>query len=296
MSDTVAIIGLGLMGASLGHALRARGGGDRVVGWARRAETRRQARAAGWTVAESMDDAVRAADVVVICTPLLTFPELLGALAPHLKPGAVVTDVGSTKGDVIAAAERIFRGTANRFVGSHPMAGSEKTGWEAARADLYEGAIVVVVPPEDPAAAPAVKRVERLWMDVGARIARMTAREHDDGVARTSHLPHLFSAVLVHTVARAGTESLRALCGPGFRDTSRLADGSPEIWHDIVLTNRTAIAAEWRALRDEVDRLMARLEAGDGAPVREYLESARRLREALLRGTPGGDPSAKGEG
>jgi prephenate dehydrogenase len=284
VSFTVSIVGLGLMGASLGQAIRDRRVFPRVTGWARRAETRRLARAAGLEVAETLAESVRPADLVVLCTPVLTFEQLLTDIRPHLKPGAVVTDVGSTKVEVIAAAEKVLSGAGVCFVGSHPMAGSEKTGWEAGRADLYEKATVIVVPPvtPGPAASAAVARVVELWTGVGGRVVQMTARVHDDLVARTSHLPHLLSALLVQTVARDGTESVRDLCGPGFRDTTRLADGSPEMWHDIVQTNRPVIAAELRALRDQLDLFLKQLEAGDGESVRAYLDGARVLREKLL--------------
>lgn len=273
------------MGSSLGLAIRDRRVFPRVTGWARRAETRRLARAAGLEVEETLSEAVRRADLVVLCTPVLTFERLLTELVPHLKPGAVVTDVGSTKFAVMAVAEKVLAGTGVNFVGSHPMAGSEKTGWEAGRADLYEGATVIVVPPTgmNTAASAAVARVVELWSGVGGRVVQLSARVHDDLTARTSHLPHLLSALLVQTVARGGTESVRDLCGPGFRDTSRLADGSPEMWHDIIQTNRQAITMELHALRDELDLFLKRLEAGDGESVRAYLDESRVLRERLLR-------------
>jgi prephenate dehydrogenase len=273
------------MGSSLGLAIRDRQVFPRVTGWARRAETRRLARAAGLEVEETLSEAVRRADLVVLCTPVLTFERLLSELVPHLKPGAVVTDVGSTKFAVMTVAEKILSGTGIHFVGSHPMAGSEKTGWEAGRADLYEGATVIVVPPTvmNTAASAAVARVVELWAGVGGRVVQLSARVHDDRTARTSHLPHLLSALLVQTVARGGAESVRDLCGPGFRDTSRLADGSPEMWHDIIQTNRQAITVELHALRDELDLFLKRLEAGDGESVRAYLDEARVLRERLLR-------------
>ena len=281
-------MGLGLMGSSLGLALRERHIFPRVTGWARREETRRLARAASLAVEETLAEAVRTADLVVLCTPVLTFERLLLELRPYLKPGAVVTDVGSTKGEVLAVAEKSLQGAGVCFVGSHPMAGSEKSGWEAGRADLYEGATVIVVPPltPDPADFAAVARVIELWTGVGGRVVQMSARSHDELTARTSHLPHLFSALLVHAVARGGIEPVRELCGAGFRDTTRLADGSPEMWHDIIQTNRGAITAEAHALRDELDRLLVRLEAGEGESLRTYLDEARTLRDRLLRSRP----------
>jgi prephenate dehydrogenase len=296
VSFTVSIIGLGLMGSSLGLAIRDRRVFPRVTGWARRAETRRLARAAGLEVEETLAEAVRQADLVVLCTPVLTFERLLTECRPHLKPGAVITDVGSTKFEVMAAAEKVLSGAEVFFVGSHPMAGSEKTGWEAGRADLYVGATVIVVPPAASAtgASAAIARVAELWEGVGGRVVKMAARVHDDLTARTSHLPHLMSALLVRTVARGGTEAVRDLCGPGFRDTSRLAEGSPEMWHDIIQTNRPAIALELRALRDELDFFVKRLEAGDGESVRSYLDEARVLRDRLLRTRNGADGTGAG--
>ena len=289
MIEAVAIAGLGLMGGSLGLALRARSAARSVAGYARRAEVREQALVCGAVdaVHGTLREAVAGADLVVLCTPVLTIPSLARELRDALRPGCLVTDVGSTKQWLASELDTIFAGTGVTYIGSHPMAGSEKTGMEAARGDLYVDACVLVTPtPASPEAA--VRRLTAFWESVGGAVTVMTPEEHDALIARTSHLPHLAAALLVAAVARDG-RSVFPFCGPGFRDTTRIAAGSEDVWHDIVKSNAAAIRRELDVYRDELDSLCGLLDRGDFEAVRTLLAACRRKREAFRNKGLGGE-------
>jgi prephenate dehydrogenase len=286
----VAIMGAGLMGGSLGLALKAHGFGGTITAYARRAETRADvlARGAADEVCADPAEAVRAADLIVYCTPILTIPDLVAASRPGLKAGAILTDVGSTKQELTARVEPLVQGSGTVFVGSHPVAGAEQQGIEAARADLYDGALVVVTAETGGGAREqAVLQLVAFWEGVGAHVIRTSAREHDRLMARTSHLPHLAASLLARTVNRDGEpERVGPFCGTGFRDTSRVAAGAPEIWRDIVCTNAQPIAGELKALRTEIDQVLAWVEAGDFEQTTRFLEASRASRRALMAHSP----------
>jgi prephenate dehydrogenase len=233
--------------------------------------------------------AVRGASLVVACAPVLAIPDLVVQAAPYLEPGAVVTDVGSTKEWIVRRAQAALSGRQAVFVGSHPIAGSERQGMESALAGLYEGAVTVVTPDGAPEAA--VAAVEALWRAAGSGVVRMRAGEHDRIIARTSHLPHLAAALVALGAGRGGFdgESVSALCGPGIRDTTRVAEGSPDIWHDIALTNRDAIVAELEATRDALEEMIRRLRADNFDGVRDLLAEARAARRRVVP-VRGGNP------
>lgn len=285
----VAILGLGLMGGSLGLALKAGGFRGTVAAYARRPETLQLARRLGLADRLCPDplEAVRDADLAVACVPVLAIPNLLAACRAGWKPGAVLTDVGSTKAEI----QRRIRGLLDRapvcYVGSHPVAGSEQQGLENARADLYRGATVVVTPAGDEPGG-AVERVDALWKELGAVVYNMPPEEHDRVMARTSHLPHAVAALLAATVARDGEpERLGPFCGTGFRDTTRVAEGSPEVWRDIFESNRDHLAAELQAFAGQIRALADRLAARDGDGIQAVLDASRKQRRALLRGNGG---------
>lgn len=281
----VAILGLGLMGGSLGLAIKARGLPWRVAGYTRTPARGRQAvrRGAVDELHAHPAEAVEGADLVVVCAPILAVPALVRECRARLARGAVVTDVGSTKAFLEAEVPAALAGTGAVFVGSHPMAGSEKQGIEAARPDLYEGAVVLVTPSRATPAGPA-QRVRGFWRKLGARVTTMDAREHDRIVARTSHLPHMAASLLVLTAARAGrTDRIGTFCGTGFADTTRVAEGSPEVWDDIVRTNRANVAEELRAYRLQLDKLIQLLDDGDFEGIRHTLEHGQAARRDMLR-------------
>lgn len=287
----IAIMGLGLMGGSLGLALKAGGFSGRIAGYARRADSRAQAlkRKAVDEVFEHPDEAVADADLVVFCVPILTIPELVGACRGGLKHKCVLTDVGSTKQELASRIEPLLRGTSAVYVGSHPIAGSEQQGLDAARGDLYEGAVVVVTPARG-GAAWAVGAVKDFWQKLGCRVHTMSPEDHDRVVARTSHLPHLVAALVAGTAGRDGdARSLGEFCGPGFRDTTRVAEGSPEVWHDIIHSNRGPVTDELKAFKAELDGVLEKLDGGDFKGLQKYLEDSRAKRRALLQDRRPGD-------
>jgi prephenate dehydrogenase len=289
----VAIVGLGLMGGSLGLALKARGNSASIAGYTRSAERRAAAlqRGAVDEVFATPAEAARGADLAVFCAPILAIPGLVQETLPALMPGAVITDVGSTKEVLISGIERTAQRAGIEFVGSHPIAGSEKQSIDAARADLYEGATVVVTPTgnSDPQ---AVSCVEALWRGVGGVVMRLAPADHDRFMARTSHLPHLAAALLAATVGRERPDRIAPLCGSGFRDTTRVAEGSPDIWRDILVTNSAAIREELRALGMELENLSRLLDASDIEGVARFLERSRAARRSLIKRT---DPGQEGK-
>ena len=289
--QSVAILGLGLMGASLGLALR--GKGVRVVGYNHSPANARTAleRGAVDAVAATPAEAVAGASMVVLAAPVLANIAFADAIAGALAEGAIVTDMGSTKGEFCRRVAAAHPGMC--LMGSHPVAGSEKQGAGAARAGLFEGRRCVVTPlPGTPEAA--IRRVEALWHAVGAYTIRMSPEEHDRLLARTSHLPHLVSAALAETIGRDRAEEVGTFCGPGFCDTTRLAAGSIPMWRDILETNRAAIESELQAFKDALDALYRDIQSGDSVSWTRFLDRARAARAALLEGRAASAPSEPG--
>jgi len=277
MMNRLAIMGIGLMGGSLGLAARRCGLARTVAGFARREAVREAALEKGIVdeVHAAPGDAAADADLVVFCLPVLAIPECAEVCRPHLKPGCVATDVGSTKRELVFRMEQVLRDSGATFVGSHPIAGSDATGLEAACADLYDDAVVVVTPAADPE---ALDVVEEFWGRLGSRVVRMHAEEHDRVIARTSHLPHLVAAALVDTVCREGGAFRRDLCGSGFRDTTRIAGGSESVWHDILRSNRDAVRAELGCFAEVLARVERMLDEDDFEGLRTFLGRCREWR------------------
>jgi prephenate dehydrogenase len=286
--ETVALVGVGLLGGSLGLALRERGLARRVMAVARRPETVRQALALGVADEGSsdLDAGAAGADLVVLCVPVLSMPALVERMAPHLRPGAVVTDVGSTKSVLVRELPRRLR-PENPYVGGHPMAGSEKTGVEAARADLFEGARYLLTPDAD-TPEETVERLERWVARLGAVPVRLDPAVHDRAVAGISHLPHVAAAALASAVRAEGTagspeiEILQQLIAGGFRSTTRIAASSPEMWRDICLTNREAVLEALRLFGAELELFARALQAEDGPALLSAFERARRAHADLV--------------
>lgn len=275
--ERVAVLGLGLLGGSVALAARQRGAAARVVGATRSAEALAQARRDG-AVDETADrvEAAREADLVVLATPVYAMSEVVRAIAPALREGAIVTDVGSVK----AGPAEILPGLLPRgvhYVGSHPMAGSHERGLTAARADLFEGAPCVVM---GDAEAGARERVAAFWRALGARVVLRSPAEHDAEVAWTSHVPHLLAFAFARAYA-AAPAGAREVEGSGFRDFTRIAHGDPELWADIVTANRKAMAAPLQAVSRGLEALAQALEADDAEAVERLIAAGR---AALARG------------
>ncbi len=278
----VAVVGVGLIGGSFALALKAARACGEVVGVGRGAANLKLALEQG--VIDAIGTDIGDADLVLVATPVAQYPQVLAALAPRLKPAALVTDGGSTKRDVIAAARAALGAKSAQFVPAHPIAGAERSGAAAASADLFRNRRVVLTPlAENPDAT--VRAVEAAWQACGARVSRMDAAEHDAVLAAVSHLPHLLAYALVHEVAeRADSAQLFGFAAGGFRDFTRIASSHPEMWRDICVANRDR-------LLDELDRYLAKLksvrplvESGDGAALEKLFAEARAARQRWLAG------------
>ena len=282
MFARVAIIGVGLIGGSIGMGLRARGLARTVVGIGRDEARLRLGIDRGAVDTYTTDSAagVRGADLVIVAVPVGSVLPVLRTLCPHLAPGAVVTDVGSCKAGIVAAAEELMP-PETHFVGGHPMAGSEQTGIQAADRYLFEGAYYVLTPTPR-TNREALDRLRRLAEKLGCRVIEMDPAEHDRAVAAVSHLPHLLACTLVNAVAGLpDAERALALAAGGFRDTTRVAAGNPQMWQDIFLANREMVRAVLRLFRSELDTIEKILEEGGRERLQHWLESARQRREAL---------------
>lgn len=277
----VAIVGVGLLGGSLALALRQARAAGCVAGWFRRDDARAEALARGLVDEATLDlaAAVAGADLVVLGTPLAQMPPLVRAMAPHLKAQALVTDVGSAKAALVAEVEPLVHAAGARFVGSHPMAGSDKSGLAHSRADLFQHAVCVVTPtPRTPDLA--VEQATALWRVVGGTVMQLDPAVHDALVSRASHLPHVTAAALVRRVLGPGQPPEQAaLCATGFRDTTRVAGGSPEMWRDIALANRAALGQALDELQEELRQFRRLLDDGDPATLERYFAEARQLRQ-----------------
>ncbi len=266
------------MGASLGLALKKRGVPVRIHAYARRPETRQAALKLAIADAVFADpvEAVKGADLVVFCVPVLTIPELAKACRAGLKQGAIVTDVGSTKACLNELMAEVLAGTGAEFIGSHPICGSEQQGIEAGDADLYDGAMTVVTPVALADEA-SVEKVSSLWKSAGSAVTVMNAKQHDCILAATSHLPHVAAAALALSAGDSGL-----FCGSGFRDTTRIAEGSPQVWSDIVRTNAPALKAALRIFCDNLNDLAMLVEEDDGEKLANWFAAARDKRKELL--------------
>ena len=285
MFNRVAIIGLGLMGGSLGLAIKQKGLAQVVAGFARRAETREIALELGIVdqVFERPEDAVQDADLAVFCTSVSSIPELIGACRARLAADSVMTDVGSCKAEIVKRVEALFPRGPVPFIGSHPIAGSDRQGIEAASAALYQNAFVMLTPTRRTAAA-ARAQVMRLWQGLGARVQALSPQAHDQLLAKTSHVPHLVAALLAACVGRTQPGRVGPFCGTGFFDTTRIAEGDPQLWRDIIRANQTAIHNELKVFAREAERLLTILKSGDLDMLDKFLQTSRERRRALTRG------------
>jgi prephenate dehydrogenase len=257
-----------------------------VTGFVRRIRSVRKCVACGAVDEATLDlaEAVRGADLLVFCTPLARMKTLARQLAPHLKPGALVTDVGSVKASVIRDVESVVARAGAHFVGSHPMAGSEKAGVLAARADLFAGAICIVTPTAKTRPA-ALKRAETLWKALGCRTLRTTPEAHDQLVSRSSHLPYLSSVALTNYILDPAHSTVQGLlCAAGFRDTTRIASSSPEMWRDIALANRRHLRKALAGYMWHLAKLGEMLRRGEGEELAACFQKAKTLRDAWLAG------------
>ena len=278
--DTLAIVGVGLIGGSFAAALKRAGVVKRVIGTGRRPENLQKAIELGLIEqAVTLPEAARVSDMIFLATPVGAFESILTVMRPTLNPAAVVTDGGSTKQDVIAAARAALGDRASQFVPAHPMAGSHETGPAAARADLYQGRRVILTPlpdnrPQD------VALVESLWRACGARTLKLAPAEHDSAMACISHIPHWFASLYMHYVATGPQPELRMdIAAGGFRDFTRIAQSSPEMWRDIFIANREPMLQELATFRAKLDRAEQALRDGDAQWLERMLDEASKARQ-----------------
>ncbi|MBS0203674.1 MAG: prephenate dehydrogenase/arogenate dehydrogenase family protein [Planctomycetes bacterium] len=273
LEETVVVIGVGLIGGSLAAALRSRRVSRTVIGVGRDIDRLKQAHAAGLIdeVSTDISQAAARADVVVFCTPVDQVVDGVRLAVHGARPGVLLTDAGSVKQPICDALADV-----SAFVGAHPIAGSHRKGFEAADPELFEGRVCVLTP-SPTADAAQVSRLDRFWRAIGMRTVSMSPAEHDRALAMTSHLPHVVAASLSRTLA----DENRRLTGSGFRDTTRIAAGDPELWCGILLQNAEHVLAGIDAVQHQLNEYRSALGTGDAERLRELLVDAQRRREGL---------------
>ena len=278
----VVIFGVGLIGGSFSLALRKAGAVGEVVGFGRSMATLEQAKQLGILDRIGKDEAgeVRDADIVLLATPVGQMADILARIAPYVGSNTLLTDGGSTKSDVVVAVRAKLGSKASQFIPAHPIAGAEKSGAAAALPDLYVGKKVVLTPlPEN--SKESVARIRKAWELCGAVVSELTAAQHDTVFAAVSHLPHLLSFALVHDLAqRDNRDQLLSFAASGFRDFTRIAASSPEMWRDISLANREALLLEVKRYADELYVVYQALQNNDAAKLEEIFSLAREVRSA----------------
>jgi prephenate dehydrogenase len=275
----LAIVGLGLLGGSVAKATRARALAKEIVAVGRRPEALAPALDSGVVdrVTTNLAEGVGEADFVLLATPVATMEALLPMVWRCAATDALLTDVGSTKEPLVRLSERLVRDRPLAFVGGHPMAGSEQSGYAVAREDLFQGTMVILTPTEETPEWIS-KRVAGFWESLGARVTRLPPDVHDRVVAAVSHLPHLVAYALVAAVSGLDGSPL-VYAARGFKDTTRIAASDPRVWREIFLTNRGALSETLRAFRSTLDDLERLLSAGDA--LEAELDRIRRIREGL---------------
>ena len=277
MFQQISILGPGLLGASLALAMKERGLCQRVHSWSRRAETRSQAIQAYWcdAVFDEASVACEASDLVVVCTPVETIIPLIEQVTPSISPETLVTDVGSIKGLICRQAQNLKV----NFIGSHPMAGSERTGMANASHSLFDGAACFITPLDDDSDA-EIARLQRLWQAVGMRVVSTTPEKHDEIVAHISHLPHLLASSLCAYLAGMDA-SWKKLAGGGLRDTTRVAAGDPTLWKQILEQNREEVLRAIDGLEGELRTLKGALLNKNTPELIAHLERGKQFRDSL---------------
>ena len=276
-AESVAVVGVGLIGGSIGAALKRRGFPGRVIGVGRDQRRMQFAARVENLIDEPTDDlcaAAASADLIVFCTPVDRITDGVRACAPHCRPGTLLTDAGSIKGAICHELTGLPDGVT--FVGSHPLAGSEKSGFEHARGDLFQDRVCVVTPRPD-APARQLERLTAFWRFLGMRVVAMTPEAHDETLAETSHLPHVAAAALAATLA----DDHRPFAATGFRDTTRVAAGDPDLWTAILLANAAPVLAALTRFETRLADFRRALEARDAPALKNLLTHAKTNRDAL---------------
>ena len=282
---SIAIFGPGLLGGSLAMAVRRAWPKTELRVWARSIDKLEDAQQRGLADMASTEpaDVAAGASLIILATPIGYMPGLAQAIAPACSEGTLVTDVGSVKGSVVAALEPLFLDSPATFIGSHPMAGSERTGIEAAREDLFDGARCLITPTAN-TSPETEQRVTAFWHAMGCSTETFSPAEHDRKVARISHLPHLTASALTLSALSADPATMSCVAN-GFRDSTRIAAGDPEMWTGILTDNRTEVIAALEDLGANVTRMVEILRNSNEEALRRFLSEAKALRDQVPMGT-----------
>ena len=274
------ILAPGLLGASLGMAAHKFALAKRIHVWARRAESRADCQSSGWCDAAFADpsESVNGSDMVILCTPVDMITGMVEEMGPSLGKGAIVTDVGSTKSRICRLSSHAVPEGVN-FIGSHPMAGSEKSGMAHAKAELFKNRACLVTPLQN-VPATEVDKLVRFWKSLGMEVSTMSPEKHDEIVAHISHLPHMLASLLCLQLSRH-PDSWQAFSGPGLRDTTRVAAGSPEIWRSIFEENKEELLRSMEGFERELATIRSNILNGEWAQVRHLLDLGKSYREGL---------------
>jgi prephenate dehydrogenase len=283
--DRVSIIGVGLLGGSLAKIMRKLGLAKSIVGYGRNKANLEEAKGLGIVdeVALDMQSAVQSADLIVLCSPVRTIGQLVRGMAPHIKPGCVVTDVGSVKESLVQEVEALIPEGVS-FVGAHPIAGGEKSGFRVSTESLYKGARCIVTPTDktDPS---ALKRIIELWETVGMRVSTMDAKEHDFIFGAVSHLPHVLAYALMNTIGSLESDNhdeITSFSGGGLKDITRIAGGEPVMWRDICMSNKESVLYCLDRFQETLDHLRSGIEQENGELLIREFETANKHRLHLI--------------
>jgi len=281
MFNKITIVGMGLIGGSIGAACRQKGLAKKVVGVVRRTSAVDEVlqRGAADEVLLDIREAVVSAELVVMATPVESIPGLAREARPALSRRCVVTDVGSVKESIVSRMERLLRSRC-RYVGAHPMAGSEKSGIAIASPTLFEGATCIITPTKNSSPA-ALRKVRRFWEALGCDVVYLNPRQHDLSVALVSHLPHVAASCLVNVLARSSRDPLSTarLAGKGFKDTTRIAASSPSLWAGICIENRDAILRVLEKFGQEISEFTSLLRNEDRPGLQDFFQRAKQLKD-----------------
>lgn len=280
MFRQISILGPGLLGASLALAAKEQKLAETITTWSRRAETRAKCQQQNWcdSVFDTPQAAIQGADLIIICTPVATISKLLQQIEPNVAPDALITDVGSTKANICQNAEDSLNNS-TQFIGSHPMAGSEKTGLENATAQLFNNATCIVTPNKNTPQT-SIQKISNFWQKVGMRVEVTTPEIHDQIVAHISHLPHLLASSLCSYLATQDP-NWKNLSGGGLRDTTRIASGDPQLWQQISEENRQQILHSITGFQAKLQDLKSALENNNTTALTQILQEGKDYRDCI---------------
>jgi len=279
--NKLCIIGVGSMGGSLARALRKNNSVKSIVGYGRNLERLNKAKELGVVdeTCSELGDAIKDADIIVLATPLGAMQKILMALKDIISSESVITDVGSSKKFVIDAAKNTFGKVPVNFVPAHPIAGTEKSGVESAKADLFEQRRVILTPQASTSSS-AVETIRSMWQACGANVVEMQVEHHDEVLAATSHLPHMLAYSLVDTLARMDDQQeIFEYAAGGFRDFTRIASSDPQMWHDICVANREQLVKMLHAFNEDLQRLTQAVEQADSEYLKDTFTRAKKARD-----------------